>query len=62
MNMRKREMKEMKIKEDFHFSLRQYELHQVQRVLSQSDVWTPLKLSKGIYFFELAIFLSKALV
>jgi hypothetical protein len=28
-------------KEDFHFSLRQYELHQVQRVLSQSLMDTP---------------------
>jgi len=40
MNMQKR-VKEKENKEDFHFSLRQYELHQVQRVLSQSVMDTP---------------------
>jgi hypothetical protein len=40
MNTTKR-VKEKENKEDFHFSLRQYELHQVQRVLSQSAMDTP---------------------
>jgi hypothetical protein len=41
MNMQQKRIKGKKIKEDFHFSLRQYELHQVQRVLSQSVMDTP---------------------
>jgi hypothetical protein len=41
MNMQHKKIKEKENKEDFHFSLRQYELHQVQRVLSQSYMDTP---------------------
>lgn len=42
MNTQQKRIKEKEyIIEDFHFSLRQYELHQVQRVLSQSVMDTP---------------------
>jgi hypothetical protein len=41
MNTQQKRSEEKDIQEDFHFSLRQYELHQVQRVLSQSVMDTP---------------------